>query len=179
MSHVLIPLDGSLGSEKALEYAEKMAGAGGTVTLLTVVNLPPRHVFNDASNVLSQAVIADVWGVHGTNREERTDEVARSIVTHAEDYLRRLVERLSMSGLQVNTRMQLDIRPAEAIIQSAHELGVASIVMVTEGPSSLWRRAFGGVTAEVVSNAPCPVFVIPSAYEHSESQTETVQLEHA
>lgn len=151
LDHVLVPLDESQLSEHTLAYLPKLVGQGSKVTLLTV-NVPP-----DIS-------LSGLYGVPGQITPsvlENEEGVARALRVQAEDYLRRVSERVTRMGVQVESLVQFG-QPADVILEYAQELKVDAIVMTTHGRSGISRWLLGSVTQKVLSAAPCPVFVIPS-----------------
>lgn len=140
--HILVPLDGSAGSEEALERAWTVGGKDDVrYTLLRVVQLP---------FLIEGLTSAELLRVD-------TDELDRRR-TDAENYLKAVAERLP-SGVEVRTVTLLHERPAEGILSYAREADVDLVAMSTRGLGG-WRRMFlGSVADKVLRGAEQPVLL--------------------
>jgi nucleotide-binding universal stress UspA family protein len=146
-NHVLVPLDGSELSEKALITARQVLASEGTLTLLSVIDLPTVNRVQFDIPVKA-------------NPEDREDEVstARKNV-HA--YLRRVVAMQHLPPT-IHTHLKVCVGdPGSLIPAMARALQVDAIVMSTHGRSGLSRWVFGSVTHRVLGSALCPVVVVP------------------
>ena len=146
-NHVLVPLDGSELSEKALATARQVLAPEGILTLLSVIDLPSiNRVQFDVPIKL--------------NPDKQDDEVgiARKNV---QAYLRRIVTMQHLPPT-VNTHLKVCVGdPGSLIMAMARALQVDAIVMSTHGRSGLSRWVFGSVTQRVLGSALCPVVVVP------------------
>lgn len=137
--HILVPIDFSPYSEKALDYAIDLAKSlQARLTLL--------HVVDTISWGVAQAeamIPPSVW-----------QELETGIAEHMETFHQRTHD----AGLQGET---LTIRgtPFDTIIDIAKDRGVDLIVMGTHGRTGLPHVLVGSVTERVVRLAPCPVLV--------------------
>jgi nucleotide-binding universal stress UspA family protein len=141
---VLVPLDGSAMAEEGLDHAVALATPGATVyTLLTVVvspplfadfPVPPTEPFTDRANVEGQ----------------RTAALA---------YLGTVAERMRRLGMLVETRIVVQQRPAEAILDDAEAQHVDLIALATHGRGGVSRFFLGSVADKVVRGATVPVLV--------------------
>jgi len=139
---ILIPLDFSDDSRRALEYGLALAGANGAeVTLLTVIedSFPYPELF--------------AWD---HPNEEFYRSMRERALTHMEELLHggdgTKVERVVVRG-----------RPKQEIVAVAADLHADLIVLARHGSSGI-RHAFMGSTAEgVLRHAPCPVLILPPA----------------
>ncbi len=152
LNHLLVPLDQSQLAETALDYAPRLLGPGGQITLLTVI-VPPDLSFGTVYGEGLTPVIAEA--------SRNYEGLERQIRVQAEDYLRKISERLASTEIRVDLLVQVG-QDAEVIVESAESLGVDAIIMATHGRSGLSRWLLGSVTQKVLSDAPCPVFVIPN-----------------
>ncbi|MEQ8673029.1 MAG: universal stress protein [Aggregatilineales bacterium] len=151
LDHVLVPLDGSELSERALDYAKKVVGSGGKITLLSVIDVPEYAV----AAFYSAGVVAEA-----TNRQVMIDQM----IPQTHDYLDKIAKSLREAGYSTNTEAIIG-EAANAIIEKATALNVDVIVMSTHGRSGFSRWLFGSVTNKVLSRTARPVFVIPSQKE--------------
>jgi nucleotide-binding universal stress UspA family protein len=132
VKHILVPLDGSEYSEKALGFAIDLAQTtGARISLLTVILR---------------------FGVVLPSRQQ-LEESSRS---HIRDYLHPIRDRLVEQGLQVSAHVDFG-NPADAIADFANQEKVDLIVMSTHGVGSRGAYALGSVAMKVVQIAPCPV----------------------
>src|SRR4030042_6599588 len=139
---ILVPLDGSELSKKALDHAEKLAKTfDAEINLYQVVPFMPIY----GSPELVTPLIID----------EKQKEAAHR-------YLASLVENLKQKGframLTVKTGQQV---PAE-IIDVAKELGADLIVMSSHGRSGFTRWFVGSVALKVLTRAETPVLLLRS-----------------
>lgn len=133
-SHLLVPLDGSEYSERALSHAHELAKAGGgKVSLLSVIRRPSTHV----------PEVAEL--------DEQSKE-------RAMDYLAPKAESLKDIG-DVKTNVEIG-EPAEVITEYSRSKGVDLIVMSTHGIGATGKYALGSVAMKVLMTAPCPVFMV-------------------
>jgi nucleotide-binding universal stress UspA family protein len=139
---ILIPLDFSDDSRRALEYGLALAGANGAdVTLLTVIedSFPYPELF--------------AW-------DHPNEEFYRSMRERALTHMEQLLG--GGDGTKVE-RVVVRGRPKQEIVAVAADLHADLIVLARHGSSGI-RHAFMGSTAEgVLRHAPCPVLILPPA----------------
>lgn len=153
--HVLVPLDQSRLSEGALDCVRSVMHGGGLVTLLYVVERIPT---GDTAYSLTTSEIAPAQQMAAT---QAPDHNARSsVLEEARLYLERTAERLQAPNRTVHSMIR-EGQPAEQILAAAEELKPDAIIMATHGRSGLSRLVLGSVANKVLSEARCPVFLIP------------------
>ena len=136
---ILVPVDFSDSSARALRHAAKRAAESG-VSLLVV------HV-----------VPAD-YGWLGLGRNELRD-LDRSLQRQAADRLRAFGDE--NVGENVPADMEVRVgRPAEEIVAAARESRCDSIMLSTRGLTGLDRFLIGSVADRVARLAPCPVVLV-------------------
>lgn len=135
--NILVPLDESEYSERALSHAQELASANeGRVTLLTVLLRP------DSPNI-----------PHVPKLDAASEQ-------RAQVYLDGIVERVRASGFQnVETHVAFG-EPAGAIADLAKSGDADLIVMSTHGLGASGRYALGSVALKVLMTAPCPVLMV-------------------
>lgn len=140
--HILVPLDESAYSERALKHAEELAAAsGGQVSLLVVVPRP--HATEGAPEHLDAV------------RRLQAERPQR-----AEQYLKERAADVKSRGLAtVNTEVRVG-ETADCIADAARERGVDLIAMSTHGLGATGRYALGSVALKVLMTAPCPVLMV-------------------
>lgn len=147
--HLLVPLDGSELSEKALSTARQVLGSEGTLTLLNVVDLP------DINFVL----LYDMPPVIAAH--DNTEELLPAAKKNAQAYLDHIAERMHLPPSIIFTKEVCVGNSASVIVERAQALHVDAIVMSTHGRSGLSRWMYGSVTQRVLALMPCPVLVVP------------------
>lgn len=147
-NHVLVPLDGSELSEKALVTAHQVLAPEGILTLLSVIDLP------DMSLVRLYDMPLNV------EHKDREDEISIAR-KNVQAYLRRVISMQHLAPT-ITTHIKVCVgSPASIIAGMARALAVDAIVMSTHGRSGLSRWMFGSVTQRVLGLATCPVVVVP------------------
>ncbi len=142
LNHVLVPLDGSKLSERALDQAKHFITSDGKITLLRVVEI---------AVLLSKLQ-------QSTNDPEKLDKRARRA---AEEYLLGCASELLKEGKQIFTSVR-EGKPAEAIVKTAQEIEADAIIMSTHGRTGISRLVVGSVTQDVINTATCLVIVVPN-----------------
>ncbi|MGH9458827.1 MAG: universal stress protein [Thermoanaerobaculia bacterium] len=136
---ILVPVDLSSFSAKSVEYAARMAGPEGSITLLTVI-----------SDVLPYF---DFFPI-----EYPAADYFEAMKEKAETELRKLADQNAGGG-----RADVDVRrgyPAGEIVQVAEEQNFDLIVMATHGHTGLEHALLGSITEKVLRKAHCPVLVV-------------------
>jgi nucleotide-binding universal stress UspA family protein len=137
---VLVPLDGTELSERALGPAMSLARDFGASLALFHASAPPATM---GRAVMSPAMIA----------------ASRHEAEQARVYLEDLAERLRGEGLGVEVVTRTHAVPAAAILEEA-QLGRGTIIaMATHGRSGWARVALGSVADKVLRGAECPVLL--------------------
>jgi nucleotide-binding universal stress UspA family protein len=136
---ILVPTDGSAGSELAVEHALDLAERyDATLHLVYVV---------DTDVVNHYAGIDAIEGVEG------------ALQTQGSDALDEAAARAKREGITVE-RHVVEGTPHEAILDAVPVVGADLIVMGTERKSGEYRRLLGSVTERVVRMADVPVHVV-------------------
>ena len=149
IENLLVPLDGSELSLKALEHAEKLAKSLNAKIILMRVghNLSP-EAFGIPE--LSMAV-ANELTLHQAKSEGH-------LLTYLEEPLR---ER----GLKVEVEVRQG-DPAAQIVELAESEHVDLVVMSSHGRTGLTRWIYGSVAERVLHNARCSLMVVRIPNEH-------------
>ena len=146
--NILVPLDGSALSERALAPALALAGhTGGQVWLMR-------------TPVVEVAMVPTVefFGNYSLRGLDQAVEKARQ---EAREYLDGLQRARKQPHVSLHSEV-VDGDPAEAILQVAAARHADLIIMSTHGYSGITRWIMGSVTERVLAHAPCPVLVIRS-----------------
>ncbi len=135
---ILVPVDLSSFSARAVSCAAKLAGEGGSMTLLTVI-----------SDVLPYF---DFFPI-----EYPSADYFDAMKQKAETELRALAEENAKE-----VRADFVVRrgyPAAEIVEMAEQEKFDLIVMATHGHSGLEHALLGSITEKVLRKAHCPVLV--------------------
>ena len=149
---ILVPLDGSERSERAIPVAARIARAqSGTIIFINVI-LPPVEF--------------------GTYSAERTVELKPGAFHHREEaasnYLKSITSTYANELAGINTETDLSSGAAAPEIYSAALLEkVDLIVLCSHGEAGLKRWAFRSIAQEGVRHSPVPVLVLKEGEETS------------
>ncbi len=147
LKKILVPVDFSACSQKALQYAIPFARQfGAELVLLHVVEPYP---------VVPQMDSYDFETIHD-NRDEL--EALRKAIPEAIHSVAEL--RKGMPHLEITT--------------AARELGVDLIIISTHGRKGLSRKVFGSTTERVVRFAPCPLLIVRECERDFVSPTQVL-----
>lgn len=160
LKNILVTLDGSELAEKALPFARGIVAPGGTITLLSIVDVPEPSLYT-------------LYEVPMVATPGKFDETLNELKTAAYDYLEQVAKPLRFAGIEVETLVEIG-EPAVVILDEAKRRDMDAIVMSTHGRSGLQRWLFGSVTQKVLAGMHCPVFVVPG--RESERSSEPNQV---
>jgi nucleotide-binding universal stress UspA family protein len=134
---ILVAVDGSKDSEKALEQAISMAKiCKSNLFVISVIDLYPE-----------QLEVAPAL-------EEKMSEETRSILERAK-------ERADKENIPCETIVHIGAHPHKFIIQEAEDRNVDLIVLGTHGRTGIKKLLMGSVAERVIGHAPCAVLVSP------------------
>ena len=134
---ILVAVDGSSHSDRAVQAAAEMAAAGGAQLTLCHVFYIPEHYRSDLIGELRAAIRKD-----------------------GEDILAHAVRVAKQSGLEAESRLLEEGHPAEAIIRLAGEESADLIVVGARGKSRDAIRALGSVSWTIAKLAKCSVMIV-------------------
>ena len=144
MSVVLAPVDGSTRALRAVPWAAKLAGPGGTVVLLRVVPPQPAYAETLFSLVGAEDTIPGIQDAWARVAKADMDDAAAL---------------LSESDVAVE-QMVAEGEPDEEIVAAAVRRGVEMIAMASHGRGAVGRAIFGSVADRVARTAPVPVLIL-------------------
>ena len=154
---ILVPVDGSDYSLKALKVASQLASSNeATIYILNVPELPP------ATDPLGMAAGASNMYV-STEEIEAAGERLVEQLKGAEESGKTLIERIKsavgLSHVTIESIVQMGA-PAKVIVEEADRLGVEAIVMGSRGMSDLKSLAVGSTSHKVMHTANCSVITV-------------------
>jgi universal stress protein A len=139
ITRILVPIDFSEHSGRALRYAETLAERlGATLHLVHAIEMPA------------------MWG-----SETYTVDLGTLLDEMTADATRRMAEcRAGVpAALSATSGVELG-RPAEVIAQAALDSRADLVVMGTHGRSGLSHLMMGSVAERIIRTAPCPVLTV-------------------
>jgi nucleotide-binding universal stress UspA family protein len=142
--HILVPIDGSPTSQRALEEALGLAGQIGQSAQLELLYVIEIILFPDSEIYFNYAELQKTMRASG-----------EKILAQAEKMVRQ-------AGVALKTRLlEADgERVASVIVEEARRWPADLLVIGTHGRSGFSRILFGSVAEGVVRTAPVPVLLI-------------------
>ena len=156
IKRILVPLDFSTSSRRALDYATGMA-------LQFDASLHLVHVCEVPSMVTASM---DAYAIAYTDWSQRFGE-------EAERELNKIVT--SLKGLKATTEVLFG-SPARAIVEAAETNRADLIVMGTHGHGAVMHLMMGNVAERVVRMAPCPVMTVREPREREVKKGSAAKL---
>ncbi|MBM2809709.1 MAG: universal stress protein [Chloroflexi bacterium] len=147
VDRIMVPVDGSELSERAIPLAELLARTNNAeiclVRAFEPLNIPPYE---------PSALISP----------ETTDELRRQVREHARAALDRLKSQVEQHGVRVKAELlQLaDGSPASTLLDYEQTSGVDIVAMATHGRTGLARFALGSVADRILREGSKPVLLI-------------------
>jgi nucleotide-binding universal stress UspA family protein len=138
---ILVALDGSIFSERALPYARTMAKVFGSELVLVTVPAVPE--------VTNYRAAADV-----------VETIRQKAETSIRKFLEAVARSLREDGLRVRTVVTGSL-PARTIIETGDQECVDMIMLTSRGRGGLDLFFMGSVAERVVQNTELPVFMVP------------------
>lgn len=140
---ILVPLDFSPASDRALAYAKALSTEFGAPLFLL-------HVIED--RMMTGPWPSEVY--LGELPKLRDD-----LVKDAERRMRLCLESIEKEGLTATGEVLIG-GPSHVIIEQAEALNADLLVMGTHGRTGITHLLIGSVAERVIRHAPCPVFVV-------------------
>ena len=171
--HVLVATDGEIETATAAEFASRLAGADGRVTVLTVVEVP-RTFLNDIRDHWGPgdgaSVVADYTFVETPVARQDGPTGwpgdAAMIDRYLRDKLRKntgpLVDALTQRGIDVDARVIESENVTPAIMKQVIDLD-ADVVVIGSHGQGLFQGLLGSTGTKIVRRSPRPVLLIRSA----------------
>ena len=149
---ILVPLDGSELAEQAIPVAREMAAKfGSRLTLLRAISTR-EEAFREVVSEPTATTAPELTTGAAMNLHEAEAGSAR-------DYLRRIAEGFSGSGIEVETEL-VEGSPEWAIKTQAQELNASLIIMASHGRGGLGRLVYGSVADTILRESHVPVMLI-------------------
>ncbi len=141
---ILVPLDGSEHSQRALEASIHLAKKlDGKLALLTVYS---------ATNVATPDPELSAMARQSTMTIQNVLDSCKEILAEAK-------QKAKSEKIEVETELA-EGNPVDVIVKRSKEGKVDLIVMGARGLSTLKKILVGSVSDGVIKNAPCPVLIV-------------------
>ena len=141
--HILIPTDGSVLSQKAIDHGIELAKPlHAKVTAVTVSE--PFHVF-----AVEPSIVTDTPA-----------EYKRHAAALASKYLQAAKDAATTAGVPCDVVQVEHEHPYEAIIDTARKKGCDAIVMASHGRRGVSAIVLGSETVKVLTHSNIPVVVV-------------------
>ncbi len=140
---VIVGIDGSDGSQRALEFAIGRASAGTHSLLLACIIPHSAHAFL----TMDELTRNDSW-----RREQQAK--AQSQITEP------ALAKAQAAGVDAEARVEFGV-PSEALGDLARETGASHIIVGRRGLSKVKAMLFGSIASGLVQTSPVPVTVVP------------------
>jgi nucleotide-binding universal stress UspA family protein len=148
---VLAPTDFSANAERAVAWAYALAGPGGTVVLL---------------HVLERAATPNPLYAHYERGPAEPPEERRVRETEIRERLRALAPAgAAHRGVATEVEVAESVDVAECVIGAAKRLRCDAICIASRGRGAIARKLLGSVAEAVLRGAGIPVFLVPSPRE--------------
>lgn len=151
---ILVPLDGSEHSRRALESAIQIAKSfNSKLILLTVHHVTVTPVTSPELTIQAPVIVPDASAAEMTERAiESAHNYDKKILAEAEAKVR-------SEKVEVETEL-IDGNAVEEIVRKAEEGKFDLIVMGARGLSTIKKLFIGSVSDGVIKKAPCPVLIV-------------------
>lgn len=150
---ILVPLDGSEHSLRALEMAKQIAKEfGGKIALIHVYSVAVRPIIVPEPSTFSPAGVSVITAEEASKVAEAVREVGRRVLAEGE-------QKAKAEKVQVET-MLVEGHAVQEIVRAAKEGKFDLIVIGAKGISRIRELLLGSVTDGVIHHAACPVLVV-------------------
>ncbi|WP_028295502.1 universal stress protein [Olivibacter sitiensis] len=152
LRHILIAVDNSAYSEKAVQYGFDLAvSLKARVTLIHVIDPPTANSYGGMDPIMGSqtAFIPELNEIQEENSKELLDN---------------LKKRWTDDDSLVNTVSKIG-QPKNEILETAQEISADLIVLGTHGRTGFDHFISGSVSESVARHSVCPVLIVPSKDE--------------
>ena len=148
---ILVPLDGSRLSGKALSYAIEVGRRfDADVILMQVV--PPTSPAVLTTGDIGSPVVTEITLQNAREQDERN-------ISHAKRYIQGQLRKVKAQGIKGSQNVVMGI-PANSIMGFCRKQDIDLVVMTTHGRSGLRRALLGSVADQVIRESGVPVLVV-------------------
>lgn len=150
---ILVPLDGSEHSQRALECAVQISKKfNGKVTLLHVYSVTVPPVVMPEPSTLTPAGVPVPGSTEVSKLVEGLREAGRKMLSDAE-------QQANSAEVEAETVLT-EGNAVQEIVKTAKEGEYGLVVMGARGMHRIKELLMGNVSEGVIKNAPCPVLIV-------------------
>jgi nucleotide-binding universal stress UspA family protein len=157
IQNILVPIDYSLDSQRALHWGASLAEKyGATLMLLHVIPHAVEEVYPEGTGSMTptptyyEVRAPGIWAKH---------PLIIDLVDTADTELRDLAGKHLKDAVPVQVKVAVG-KPTEEILRVAREEKVDLIIMGTHGRTGVRHLLLGSVAEAVTRRASCPVFTV-------------------
>jgi nucleotide-binding universal stress UspA family protein len=170
MRRVLVPLDGTKDAEAALASLEQLCNADDEIILLSIAK--PEARLRSGSRpgmVMASAIGGPGGGVEESITpespvyQETIAQTQQRQTDETKDYLENLAGAMRRQGFTVNTVVDIDENPGDAIVRYAKQTHPTFIAMLRRTRVGIGELVFGSVASTVTRSDVAPVLFVPPA----------------
>ncbi len=143
--HILIPVDGSEFSDKAIDTGVQFAKSVGA--RISGFIAEPEYKMPTHGEVMTRTAVS---------MYEHSDKARQ----HAESVLKRIADRARAEGVQYDSGFVESDQPAGAIVEAAEKHHCDLILMVSHARRGLDKLLHGSVAGTVMTRTRIPVLVL-------------------
>lgn len=151
MKKILVPVDFSVCSLNALQYAKSLADDLG-------FSLKVVHIYTGSLNSNGPLILSP-----GKTRKEALDE-------HLEEFIQKLDgsknEGTVISKTIIETETMLAMSISYKLLNLTKNEEIAMVVMGTTGAGDIVNKLLGSISSEVAQKAHCPVVLVPDGQKY-------------
>ncbi|MGL5207325.1 MAG: universal stress protein [Acidaminococcaceae bacterium] len=159
LNRIMVAIDGSPLSFKALDFAMGLGKPFGSEIIVMYVavpfNLSKMHSYE--MEKLEDDILEKIKKKEATKEELTAGEKERAEAC-ALDFAKKMA--LEAQYKKIEFKEIVDTEPAKTIIKQAALLSVDTIVMGTSGLGLMSAALLGSVSGKVLTNAHCPVIIV-------------------
>lgn len=146
ITNILVPIDGSDHSLKALDYALEFADKYSADLHIVIAYSVTAETFN----LIQRVVPRPMSESYRSDVKERNEQILSDAVQHAQTTRPHL--KITQSIVQG--------RPADKIVEVAKERKIDLIIMGSRGIGGIKGMLLGSVADRVADHAACPVMIV-------------------
>ena len=167
---ILIATTGVLPAAPAAEFCRQLIGNESSVSVMTVIRVP-RSFLESLDDEVRRSFLDDAAD-QGSTEEQKA-------ATYLEERGRRAVDpicaALAAEDIECDIRFVEGDDPAEAIIQTAQDVG-AELVVMGATRRLFTEEAWRSVSARVMVNSHLPVLLVPGARIEDTMEMPIIEL---
>jgi nucleotide-binding universal stress UspA family protein len=167
---ILIATTGVLPAAPVAELCRRLRGDHGSVDVMTVVRVP--RSFLDALDDDVRRSFLDDSPMESSDAEAKA---ARYLEERGRNAVEPIIAVLQTLGIEAEARFVEGDDPAEAIINTADEVG-AELVMMGATRRLFTEEAWGSVSARVMDKSRLPVLLVPGTRLEDTQEMPTLDL---